>query len=510
MKFTFKPSPNYRDKQSTHSIMLELMIGLLVVFGFSVYYYFTEFGSQYGIRAIGLLATAMVAAFGTEAVWYAFSKKNVAKEIKNSFPAITATILTLMVSINTSYYALAIATIVAILFGKLVFGGFGQNIFNPAALGRAVIMASFAGSVAADFATGATPTAAYASAGWMSTSASAFDAFVANFGGMSNMFVGMYPGALGETSALVIILVGVYLAIRKVIDWRVPVVYVTTMFVLTFMVGAMHGQGLYYPLFHLLSGGALFGAVFMMTDPVTNPTSAAGRIIFAMGCAILTVVIRLKANLPEGVLYSILLMNMLTPAIERLTDGQQIKMMKKNLLTIGIVGVVGIASVAACSLGVTAKESTGSDAGTGESTEGGSSTDAPALALGNPVALDADFAKFDAQVESSEGGVYVVKVKGYGLIDPEGHAGESGIDYARNVFEVQINPETNEIMSIKNTTFGDTPGIGDKGVSEAYLETFVGLNTTDVTQEVDTVTSATWTSESVVAAIQAAINAVNE
>ncbi|MEG0176966.1 RnfABCDGE type electron transport complex subunit D [Anaerorhabdus sp.] len=506
MKFTFKPSPNYRDKQSTHSIMMELALGLLVVFGFSVYYYFTEFGSQYGIRAIGLLATALVAAYATEAIWYAFSKKNVAKEIKNSFPAITAIILTLMVSINTSYYALAISTIIAILFGKLVFGGFGQNVFNPAAIGRAVLMTSFAGSVAVDFATSATPTAAYASAGWISSSQTAFDAFVANFGGMSNMFVGFYPGALGETSALVIILVGIYLAVRKVIDWRVPVTYVVTMFALTFIVGAMHGQGLYYPLFHLLSGGALFGAVFMMTDPVTNPTSAVGRIIFAMGCAILTVVIRLKANLPEGVLYSILLMNMLTPAIERLTDGNQIKMVKKNIISICIVGVVGIASVAACGLAISAKETTGTETGT---TEEGGSTDVPTLALGNPVALDADFAMFDAKVESSEGGVYTVKVKGYGLIDPEGHAGESGIEYTRNVFEVEINPETNEIMSIKNTTFGDTPGIGDKGLDQ-YLETFVGLNTTDTTQEVDTITGATWTSESVVASIQAAINAVNE
>lgn len=505
MKFTFKPSPNYRDKQSTQSIMIELMIGLLVVFAFGAFYYYSEFGVNYAIRAVLLLLTANVAAFLTEAVWYACCKKNVMKEISASFPAITATILTLMVSINTSYYALAVSTVIAILFGKLVFGGFGQNIFNPAAVGRAVLMTSFAGLVVADFATGATPTGAYASAGWISTSQAAFDTFAANFGGMSNLFVGMYPGAIGETSALVIILVGIYLSIRKVIDWRVPVTFVVTMFVLTFMVGAMHGQGLYYPIFHLISGGALFGAVFMMTDPVTNPTSAPGRIIFAMGCAILTVVIRIKANLPEGVLFSILIMNMLTPAIERLTDGKQIAMVKKNLLSMAIVLIVGFVSVGLCALAIEPKE-VNAEVGNGGSADG---KDVPALSLGNPVSLGEDFARFDAQVESNENGVVTVKVKGYGLIDPEGHAGESGIDYGRNAFEITIDTSVNKIQSIKNTAFGDTPGFGDKATSQEYLDTFNDLDTTSLDQEIDTVTGSTWTSKSVIAAVQAAITAVN-
>ena len=503
MKFTFKPSPNYHNGQTTQKIMIELSLGLLVVYAFSLYYYFTEFGADYGIRVLGLLAVAIVTASVTEIIWFACTKKNIMKGLQGSFPFVTAIILTLMVPVNTSYYALAISTFIAIFFGKLVFGGFGQNIFNPAAVGRAVLLSSFAGSVALDFATGPTPTGAMASAGWMTSSQAAFDTFVANFGGMQNMFIGLYPGSLGETSALIIILVGIYLAIRKVIDWRVPVTYIGTMFVLTFMLGAMHGQGLYYPLFHVLSGGALFGAVFMMTDPVTNPTSATGRIIFAMGCAIITVVIRIKANLPEGVLYSILLMNMLTPAIEKLTDGQQIKMMKKNITSITLVGIAGVVAVALCSSSVVAKDLAVDEAVGNEPVE-------VAISTGKPVALDADFAQFDAQAEETADGVYTVKVKGYGLIDPEGHAGESGHDYARNVYEVTIDKENQKVSSVKLVTFGDTEGIGDSGASEEYLELFKDLSTADLTQEVDTVTAATWTSKSVVAAVQAAINAANE
>ncbi len=496
MKFTFKPSPNMHSGQTTKSIMMELTIGLMVVFGFSVFYYFKEFGASYGLRAIGLLIVAVVSAVATEWIWFSIRKQKAQKELAISFPWVTAIILTLMVPINMSYYGLAVSTIIAIVFGKLVFGGFGNNIFNPAAVGRAVIMASFAGSVAVDFATGATPTAAMASGGWLMTSQSAFEGFLSSFGGMSNLAVGFYPGALGETSALVIILVGIYLAVRKVIDWRVPVVYIGSLFVFSLMVGLMNNQGIAYPFFHVLTGGALFGAVFMMTDPVTNPTSAAGRIIFAMGCAILTLVIRLKANLPEGVLYSILLMNMLTPAIEQLTDGQQIKMKKKNLISIGVVGVMGIISVGLCGITLTAKEI---DVASNDSKE-----DYPEVNLGTKVALDKDFAKYDAQVEDQGNGLYHVSVKGYGLLEGDSDYG----NYDRNEFEVVI--QEGLVESVKLVAFGDTKGIGDTMDNPNYTNLFEGLSVDDMSVEVDTITQATWSSESMIAAVQAAMNAAKE
>ena len=359
MKFTFKPSPNYRDSQSTQSIMRDLTIGLLVVFAFSLFYYVTgeNLGVNYALRACGLLVTSVISAVVTEAIYFAFKKEPIIKSIKGSFGWVTAIILTLMCPINISYYALAISTILAIVFGKLVFGGFGQNIFNPAAFGRAIIMASFAGSVAVDFATSATPTASFAASGWLMSNET-FSSFIAQFGGLSEMFIGRYPGAIGETSALVILLVGAFLVYRKVIDWKVIVAYLGTIFVSTLGIGLVNGQGMWYPIFHLLTGGVMFGAVFMLTDPVTNPTSSAGRIIFGIGAAFFTVLIRIKGNLPEGVLYSILLMNMLTPLIERLTTGNQIKIAKKNMRNVAIIFVACLAILLGVSTTMEAKEIT--------------------------------------------------------------------------------------------------------------------------------------------------------
>ncbi|MBQ4343944.1 MAG: RnfABCDGE type electron transport complex subunit D [Erysipelotrichaceae bacterium] len=360
MKFTFKPSPNYRQQQSTQSIMLELTLGLLVVFGFSVVYYAMAHGANYAVRALLLMVVSLVCAVGTEALWCVALKKDIKEHMQSSFPWVTAIILTLMCRVDISYYALGVSTVMAIFFGKLVFGGFGQNLFNPAAVGRAIIFASFTGSVAADLISYATPTAAIAGHNWLlsiPSSISTTCAAATSCSGtlvaaptLGELMMGTYAGAMGETSLLIIVAVGAFLAYRGVIDWRVPVTYMGTLFVLATVYGLMFGQPLTYGLYHLALGGAAFGAVFMMTDPVTNPTSAAGRVVFAMGCAILTLMIRVKANLPEGVLYSILLMNMMTPAIEKMMDGNQIKTEKKNWMIIAIVAAVGVCAAVVCAM----------------------------------------------------------------------------------------------------------------------------------------------------------------
>ena len=342
MKLKYKFSPNYHDSISTKGIMFDLLIGLLVVFAASDIYYFIAYGSSYGIRAIGLLISSILAAVLTEIVWCLVLKKDIKKYLNSSFPWITAIILTLTVQVSISYYALIVSTIIAIFFGKLVFGGFGQNIFNPAAVGRAVVASSFTGSVVADFVSGATPTSVFANEGWFASSNSAFNTFISKFGGLTNLFLGLYPGAIGETSVLVLLLVGIFLVYRKVIDYRVLVIYIGTIFITTLIIGLMNGQGIWYPIFHIFTGGAMFGAIFMLTDPVTNPTAIPGRIVFAMGAAFFTVLIRINSNLPEGVLYSILLMNILTPAIEKMFDSHQVNSEKNNLKKVLISFVVGL------------------------------------------------------------------------------------------------------------------------------------------------------------------------
>ncbi|MBP3853030.1 MAG: RnfABCDGE type electron transport complex subunit D, partial [Erysipelotrichaceae bacterium] len=294
-----------------------------------------------------------------EAVFAKIRKRDVKTELANSFGWVTAIILTLMVPVTMRIYALVIATVFAILFAKMLFGGFGHNIFNPAAVGRAVIFATFMGTsgVAADITTSATPTTVLANQyGWLPSNAVALDGFLKQYGGWKSILWGTYPGALGETFTLAIVLLGIFLIIRKIIDWRVPVVYCSAIFIMTMIVALIRGiepyHGipgfLWYPVLHLLMGGVLFGAFFMLTDPVTSPTSPAGRTLFALGAAIFTVLIRLCGNLPEGCLYSILLMNMCTPMIESYLDGKQLEVLADARKGFAYLSLVALAISVFC------------------------------------------------------------------------------------------------------------------------------------------------------------------
>ncbi|RHS99952.1 RnfABCDGE type electron transport complex subunit D [Firmicutes bacterium AM41-11] len=360
MKFSFHVSPSLKGNLTTKEIMKELTLGLLLVFVLAVFYYASAYGSRYALQAILLLVCSLVTTLVCEFLFAKIRKRDPKKEIQNSFGWVTAIILTLMVPISTRPYALIISTAFAIIFGKMLFGGFGHNIFNPAAVGRAVIFATFTGA-STNLVTSATPTALIANSyGWVPANADALDGFLSQVGGWSSLFLGTYPGALGETFTIAIVLIGIFLIVRKIIDWRVPVVYLGTIFVMTAIVAIITGVGSYhgipgfiwYPVLHLILGGVVFGAFFMLTDPVTSPTSAAGRTIFALGAGILTVLIRLTGNLPEGCLYSILLMNMMTPLIESLLDGKQLDILKKakhGFIYLALVGLA-ITIFAACSV----------------------------------------------------------------------------------------------------------------------------------------------------------------
>lgn len=351
MKFNFHVSPNIKGSQSTQDIMKELTIGLSVIYVISCVYYGTVWGMDYLMHSLVLMASSLITVCVCESVFAKIYKKDIKKYLSTSFGWVTAIILTLMVPVTMTTYALVIATAFCIVFGKLLFGGFGQNIFNPAAVGRAAIFASFA-SVSAKLTTGATPTTTIASTfNWLPQSSEALESALSSYGGFKGLFLGLYPGALGETFTLLILVIGVVLAIRKVIDWRVPVVYLGAIFVMTCVIALLSGIESYhgvpgfiwYPFLHLVTGGCVFGGVFMLTDPVTSPTSAAGRTWFALGAAILTVLIRTKANLPEGCLYSILIMNMLSPMIESALDGKQLELKKKAITGFICLSIVALA-----------------------------------------------------------------------------------------------------------------------------------------------------------------------
>lgn len=346
MKFTFKPSPNYRNEQSTSDIMRVLTIALTCVFVFAAAWYGMRFGATYAIRVILMGVDGIAAALLTEAVYFKIIKsKNIKKDVLHSYGWITGMIIVLITKIDVSYYAIFVATVIAIVFGKLVFGGFGQNIFNPAALGEAIIMNSFGASndasVTSEVLSGATPLTTMSSQGWASGQ-SVLSGVISDFGGLGSMLLGNYATVIGGSCALLLILLCAWLIYMKVIDYRLSVTYFVTIFVLSLIVGLIHGMGFEFAIFNLVVGGVMFCGVFMITDPVTTPVSIPGKYLFAVCAACLTLLIRWKAALPDGALYSILLMNMLTPAIDKACDGSQIKDAKKIQRNVCIVAVIAV------------------------------------------------------------------------------------------------------------------------------------------------------------------------
>jgi Na+-translocating ferredoxin:NAD+ oxidoreductase subunit D len=257
--------------------------------------------------------------------------------------------------------------------------------------------------------TSATPISSIANIGWIITDTALVEPFLAQFGGVTGLLLGWYPGAIGETSALLIMLIGAFLAFKNVLDWRIPVFYIGTLFALASIIALIQGVGIWYPLFHIFAGGAMFGAVFMLTDPVTNPTSASGRIIFAMGAAIITILIRVQGNYPGGVVFSILIMNMLSPMIDRLTDGWQIAMSKKyvtSMVTVGLVGAILMSIVGLNMQAIVIAEP---------------EPEVPDITLSTPISLDQSETTVKGVILSSttEGDfeIVLVEIRGYAVLE---------------------------------------------------------------------------------------------
>lgn len=495
MKFSFHVSPNYRDSKSTSEIMKDVTICLLAVLVFAAVWYGVSYGVNYSIRIVLLAVCALVSALVTESIYFKIIGKDIVHGLTHSYAWVTALIIVLISRIDTSYYAMIVATALALIFGKLVFGGFGQNIFNPAALGAAIIMNSFSGSVAADFTTAATPLSPMQSAGWVMDPAH-LGQYLSQFGWFGNMFIGNYPSVIGGSCALLIILCYVFLTWRHDINWRTPLVYAGTVAVISLITGLATGQGIEFMCLNLLAGGVMFCGVFMLTDPVTSPVTISGRYMFAVGAAVFTLLIRWKANLPDGALYSILLMNMLTPAIDLACDGSLVKDIKK--IRIRTIVVCALTAIVGIAVGVTLKPAEAS----AESAPAAESTAAASSESSSEGASDAsDLSQYEAtaEEESNDGttAVYSCSAKGFGLVS--GHAG----DYSENTAEITINLSDMSVESVEITNFGDTKGVGDQAITDEALSAYVGAKSAD---DVDTVTNATYTSESIHAMVQAALD----
>ena len=347
MSLKMNSSPYQRSPRTTLHIMLELSAALLLVWIAAVIYNFT-LSAELGLRAILLMVVALVTTAVIDAVVALVKHKkgnNILNEVIDSvvhnYSYVTAIIFTLCCPVYVTYYVI----IIGCLFStgiKHCFGGFGKNIFNPAIIGRIVTGYFFAGAftvpteyVEADLMASSTVTSQYSALSgtasrWLS--ASLPEGF--NIG---NLLLGNYVGAMGETFTLLILVLGIFLVVRGVINWRSTAFYLGTVALSAFAIG-IFAEGVNpftYTIYHLALGGLMFGAVFMITDPVTSPTSPFGKALIGVIAGFITVLFRMDSNNPEGVMYSIAIVNIIAPMIDRLVVGRTTDGHAKKWATIG-------------------------------------------------------------------------------------------------------------------------------------------------------------------------------
>ena len=346
MTFIKTNAPHMRTKRSTFGIMIELTIALLVLYISAVAYNFIQRGANYGVHALLIGILAVVTALVCDAVRYlpkVIKSKNVKEyisDIGHSYSYVTALILAMLLPVGTSYYVVVVCTLISVVVAKYLFGGFGYNPFNPAVVGRVFAQLCFSGKLknylgsnpGSTIQTGASITSTMQSLGWVTTQ---YDI------SLVNTILGNYAGTLGETFAFIIVILGVYLAIRNVIDWRISVTYVLTIFVTCLVIG-LGVSSFEWAFRQILIGGVLFGAVFCLTDPVTSPTNQAGKVIFALFAAFVTVAIRYQASAPEGVAYSILFANLVTPAINLVLKGKSNSLKWQKFTAMGVLLVCSL------------------------------------------------------------------------------------------------------------------------------------------------------------------------
>ena len=295
-KLIVSPSPHDENFVKTHSIMLQVIMALMPALGVSIYIF--------GPRVVPLTAVCVGSCILFEYLCRRLMKRD--NTIGDMSAAVTGLLLAMNLPVTAPYWMAVVGSFVAIVIVKQLFGGIGQNFANPAITARIVLMVGF-------------PTINH----WIKPLEYDYDAVssatplvLAKKGeelpSYLDMFLGKTGGSLGETCALALLLGGLFLAARKIISLAAPLSFIGSLFILSWIAGDD-------PLYQILAGGVFLGAFFMATDYATTPITQKGKVVFGLGCGIITFVIRHFGSYPEGVSFSILLMNVLTPYIEELT-----------------------------------------------------------------------------------------------------------------------------------------------------------------------------------------------
>lgn len=311
-KLTVSASPHFRSRQTTSGIMLDVIIALVpsLVAAYIIF----------GVRTLILSAVSVIACVAFEYLSRRIMKRH--NTISDLSAVVTGLLLAFNVPATMPVWMVIIGDFFAIVIAKQFFGGIGQNFVNPALIGRIVLMSSFPSKmgsfpeplVSTIPLTSATPLASLKSGASPEQS-------------LLGMFLGLRGGCLGEVCIAALLIGFVYLLVRKVISWHIPIAYIGTVAVIMLLAGKGDFE---YMLYELMAGGLVLGAVFMATDYTTSPVSKKGKIIYAVGCGIITSLIRIFGNLPEGVSFSIIIMNILVPHIEHITTPKPFGTPKKE------------------------------------------------------------------------------------------------------------------------------------------------------------------------------------
>lgn len=321
------PAPHVVTPVKTQTLMLDVIIALLPLTAYGIY--------LFSIPALIRIIVSVLCCVGFESLFRLICNLDI--RVKDLSAVITGLLIALVIPPNLPIWMLILGCLFAIVVGKEFFGGLGANVFNPALVGRAFMFVSFSGAMTSwiqpgnsffDAMSSATPLKLINAKEGIAMSASEI-AKTLNLGSSTDLYtqliLGNHAGCIGETSILLILLGFAYLLFKKVIDWRTPV----TMMVTAVAITAIGGIN---PILTLTSGGLAFGAVFMATDYVTSPVTPKGKLLFGAGCGLITGLIRLFSGMPEGVMYSILIMNAVVPFLNKIIPVKYgyVKPPKKN------------------------------------------------------------------------------------------------------------------------------------------------------------------------------------
>lgn len=321
------PAPHVVTPVKTQTLMLDVIIALLPLTAYGIY--------LFSIPALVRIIVSVLCCVGFESLFRLICNLDI--RVKDLSAVITGLLIALVIPPNLPIWMLILGCLFAIVVGKEFFGGLGANVFNPALVGRAFMFVSFSGAMTSwiqpgnsffDAMSTATPLKLINAKEGIALSASEI-AKTLNLGSSTDLYtqliLGNHAGCIGETSILLILLGFAYLLFKKVIDWRTPV----TMMITAVAITAIGGIN---PILALTSGGLAFGAVFMATDYVTSPVTPKGKLLFGAGCGLITGLIRLFSGMPEGVMYSILIMNAVVPFLNKIIPVKYgyVKPPKKN------------------------------------------------------------------------------------------------------------------------------------------------------------------------------------